>query len=223
MIEFNEYEKFLNELIYYFNPCYTAQLHRALTKQFGNLDSRSAYELLAKYQNDGRILLSEDGWAMTKGKYVQITKDSKYENVNVSANPRLQNITRQVKDYCDLKHFRLLDCLWVLIDMLPDSMDFALTNKPFQISLIAKGQLYQIISIPASEEDLRIDMLTSLPADYYENFRTSVNRIVVMERADHYFKLPKNIGIKFVCVIDHNKPSHIRITKTFDEGWNDGK
>ncbi|MBR2702071.1 MAG: hypothetical protein IKE77_08310 [Erysipelotrichaceae bacterium] len=219
MPEYTEYEKFLNELVYFFNPCRTKQLERALIKNFANLKVDDVNAILEKYQNEGRILLSDDGWAVTKGKYVQITKDSKYENVEVARNPRLSEMDYLIRQYCSLKYMRLLDCFWVLIDMLPESIDFSLTNKPFQLCFIAQGRLFQVISIPEDEEDVRCDMLRTLSVDYYENFRTAVNRIIIMAEPDHYWKLPENIGIKFICTIDDSKPNHLRITKRIDRNW----
>ncbi|MBQ9037213.1 MAG: hypothetical protein IJ115_07160 [Erysipelotrichaceae bacterium] len=219
MVEYNEYERFLNELVYYFNPCRTEQLKRALIKNFANLSNEEAMVIITKYQNDGRILLSSDGWAMSKGKYVQMTKDSKYEEVDVNAEVRLPEMGRQIHACCNNKYFRLLDCFWVLIDMLPDSIDFSLTNKPFQLTFVAQNSLFQVISIPEDEEDLRCDMLKSLPTDYYESFKIKVKRIVLMQNPDHYWKLPENIGIKFIATVDDSKANHLRITKRIENNW----
>ena len=219
MIKFNynEYEKILNEIVYYFNPIKVEQLILILKKYFKDVDETKANLILLEYQNKGYIMLSNDGWAMTKGKYVQITGDANYEKVKYDSNERIRDVDYYVVNNCDMK---LIKCLWVLIDMLPSSLDFVLTNKPFQLTFFnKKKELFQVIYIGQDEEDLRIEMLKQLPNDYFEDSKELIKRVAIMENTSHSWKIPEHIGFKYIVGLNDDTPTHYEIVEKRKEHW----
>lgn len=215
MLELNEYEAVMKEFLTWFNPMRSNQLYRILRKCFPELDAEKAKEAMLAYQAKGYVLISRDGWAITKQKYIQITKDTKLSGIDYTSEVRIGNISKYIDRYCDMK---LIHCLWVLIDMLPDGRDFVLTSKPFQITFMAHGYLYQVIYIAEVEEDLRIAMLKEMPNDYYEETKKYIRRIALMENEEHYWKVPEHIGFKYIVALD-DSPAHIKKIKTFKEHW----
>ena len=106
-----------------------------------------------------------------------------------------------------------------MIDMLPDSMDFVLTNKPYQITFASRktNRLYEIIVIPEDEEELRIAMLNEIPHDYYDEMKNVIRRIAIIEVEDHEWKIPKNMGFTHIVAIDKkydpNNKKHFHVIK----------
>jgi hypothetical protein len=216
MTEYTEYEKLLFDLLYYFNPCRKAQLVRALHRNFKDMKVAEAEKILLNYQSKGHVLLSSDGWAMTKGKYVEYTGDDKFELLTYESDTRIGNMNR----FCATKETKkMVDVLWVLVDMLPDSRDFSVFAKPFQVNLVYKGKLFQVIDIPADEEDLRVATLQAMPNDFFEDFKKNIYRIAIMENPAHAWKVPEGIGFRYVVTIDENEKAHYRIVETRKKKW----
>lgn len=218
MTNYNEFEKVLNQIVYYFNPCKTEQLTKVLTNTFKNIDKAKAKEILYGYETNGHILLSADGWAMTKGKYTQITGDTKEEFIKYEQNIRIPNMAKIINEQCS-SELKYVDILWILIDLLPDSLDYSTMGKPFDISFISKNKLYQVISIRTLAEDAKINMLKSMPNEYDEDFKRNIVRIAIMENPEHAFKVPNKLGFKFVLSIDSTQPRHYKIIEKRENIW----
>lgn len=218
MTTYNEFEKVLNEIVYYFNPCKTEQLIKVLTNTFKDVDKAKAKEILYGYETNGHILLSTDGWAMTKGKYSQITGDTKEEFIKYEQNIRIPNMAKIINETCT-SELKYVDILWIIIDLLPDSLEYSAMSKPFDISFIAKNKCYQIMSIRAIAEDAKIYQLKSVPNDYDDDFKKTIVRIAIMENEDHAFKIPTNLGFKFIVAIDSTQPRHYRIIEKREKVW----
>lgn len=214
MIKRNPYEQFIEELVYYFNPIKLEQLQIAMSKCFADLDDKAINYLISSYQERGYILVSKDGWVTTKGKYLECTKDSRYAGINFDkVDRRIDDFYPFIRD--DEKHMKIIDALWVLIDMLPDSLDYVLSCKPWQITFISKKThiLYQVIVINEDEEDIRIEMLKAMPNDFYPEVKPSIRRIAIMENPNHEFKIPHNMGFTHILVMDDSLKTHYRTTK----------
>ena len=219
MKNFEEYKSFVSELIYHFNPIRQDQLVLALKNYFNDIDDKAALEILDKCQTKRVILLSEDGWALTRGKYVQLTGDDRYKYMNTDKEHMLPRLTNVIQEQCNMK---LINCLWILIDMLPASMDFALTHKPFQISFISsKKELYEVIYIQKDEEDAKLEMLKNLPSDLFDIAKKTIKRVVILENEQHAFKVPHGKGIRFVLALDHTRENHYRIIEKREKPWDE--
>lgn len=202
--------------MYYINPCYTDQLVKALEKYFPELNTDQADRTVKAYQGTGKVLLSDDGWAMTKGRYEMMTDDTKNDGINMYGRLRIRNMDNIIKNTCDLRH---VYCLWVLIDMLPDSLEFVMTNKPYNLTFLSRNRLFQVIYIPADQEDKKIAMLQSLPSDYFEAVKESVIRVALMENPSHFWKIPQGIGFKYICGLDDTKDSRYSIVEDRADAW----
>lgn len=209
MIKRNPYEELIEELVYNFNPLKLEQLKTALLKCFDELDDKTVNYIISSYQERGYILVSADGWVLTKGKYLELTKDSRYQGVDFNKiERRIGDIYSYIQN--DEKHLKIVNALWVMIDMLPDSLDYVTSSKPWQITFISKKThiLYQVIVINEDEEDIRIEMLKAMPCDYYDDVKPTIRRIAIMENPKHEFKIPHNMGFTHILRMDENVKTH---------------
>lgn len=223
MIETNNFEKVLDQIMYHFNPCKTEQLIKVLTNSFANVSTQKAYEILYAYELNGNVLLSEDGWAMTKGKYLQVSGDSKEDFIKYDQNVRIPPMENIINRQCDTE-LKYINCLWVLISFLPESLDFSDMSKPFHLSFMGKikskntnktvNKLIEVIDIKADYEDIKIEQIKAspqLPDD--EEIKKSIRRIAIIENEKHAWKVPERIGFTHVVTIDDSTASHFRVVE----------
>ena len=216
---YEEYRSFAKELLYYFNPMKTEQMQRAFMKYYANMSDELIRSILYKLQDHRVILMSSDGWLMSRGKYVQLTGDSRYDRLTNGSYTLLPDMKGYVDNQCNMK---LINCLWILIDMLPASLDFTLTHKPFQISFMSKKrELYQVIYIPTLEEPARFEMLRALPNDLLDDVKKAIKRIVILEDEKGADRVPQGRGIRFILVIDDSTKTHYRVVQKRENIWQD--
>ena len=216
---YEEYRSFAKELLYYFNPMKTEQMQRAFMKYYANMSDELVRSILYKLQDHRVILMSSDGWLMSRGKYVQLTGDSRYDMLTNGSYTLLPDMKGYVDNQCNMK---LINCLWILIDMLPASLDFTLTHKPFQISFMSKKrELYQVIYIPTLEEPARFEMLRALPNDLLDDVKKAIKRIVILEDEKSADRVPQGRGIRFILVIDDSTKTHYRVVQKRENIWED--
>lgn len=215
----DQYKDFIKDFMYWFNPLKTEQLELALCKYFKDVDTADAKEIISRCQSKRYVLTSPDGWAMTRGVYVQLTGDSKYEYMKASSENMLPVMNNFVINSCNTER---LNCLWVLIDMLPASMDFVVTHKPFQLSFTNKNNiLYECIYISSENESAKVEMLNLLPRDLFEDAKSAIRRIVIMENPNNAIKIPKGIGVRYILAIDDSKKTHYRVVEKRENIWDE--
>jgi len=194
-----------------------------LRNTFNELDEDKAKEILFELQSEGDCLLSEDGWAITKGIYYQLSNDTFRDNIKYFNDYRLPPIESMISslDKDDV------DVMWIVADMMPMAKDFIVCDIPWNIMFDTYseengGKLVQLIKIPKDIEDMRIELLKCsknlIPND---SLRESVKRIALIENESHAWKIPR-LGFTEICVLDQNKPHGFRIVERRNEGvWDD--
>ncbi len=214
----SECEPFVKDLLYHFNPIRTEQLKRGLCKYYEGVDETKAEKVLLSMQKKRALLMSSDGWTLTKGRYVQLTDDDRYEYADFLSPVPLSDMNEFIlRSDVNLK---LISCLWILIDMLPYSMEFALTHKPWQLSFISgKRELYEVTYIPQEEEIVRFEMLSNLPRDLYDELKANIRRIVILEKPEHAYRVPQGVGIRFIVTLDDSVPCHYRVVEKREQAW----
>jgi len=216
-----KYGDFAKELLYHFNPMRRQQMEIAIAKNFRGVDSETVQRVLHDLQWDRQILKSADGWVISKNKYVELTGDERFANFvrNVNHEYLLPPLEEYIKESCNMK---LINCLWVLIDMLPYSMDFVVTNKPFQLGFISgKNKLYEVTYIENDEEDAKLEMLNLLPRDLYPEAKQATRRIVILENEKHADRVPEGIGVRYVLCLDDKTSTHYRVIDDRKDPWNE--
>lgn len=191
-----------------------------------------AMAVLKAIQRNGYVLLSESGWAMTKSAYRMFSNDKFNNGINYKAPYRLgeklnvfstdnSSIIKSV-DIADLISFRLkkvIDCMWVVCDMLPESRYFVTPLDFFDVAFVSVEEgddnplTYEIVSIPENMENAYAEILTDLPKIEDPRMRDAIVRIAIMENPSHSFKIP-NVGFTHICELDENSSTGYRVVET---------
>ncbi|MBR0417876.1 MAG: hypothetical protein IJI66_01760 [Erysipelotrichaceae bacterium] len=223
IIGLDEYERFIRGILKKVPVLKVRQLVKALENNYEDMDSALAQSILFAIERKGYVLLSENGWAMTQGAYLTITNDRFFDGIVKnkayrmpdqlpyydvdSDNKRYKVRDIELKDALDDKQMQLIRCMYLVIDMLPDSCEFVAGEFPWNIMFVTepdddkKGMLYQIAYVPKRTEDIEFELMRNLPKVDHQELRDSVRRIVVLENDKSIDKVPY-IGITHICKIN---------------------
>ena len=201
-----EYGEFLDNILKKIKLCYTWQLVRCLTNTFKDMTEQFAIEIIFALQRQGHVLLSEDGWAMTKAMYQNLSGDKFFEKLEVTRSFRIPAIDYEVKksNFYDAQ----IDCFTIAVDLLPESINFAKGEDPWCFIFDTQtpesegsGKLFQITKIPKEIEIARIEYLKSLPKIEDEATKKVITRIAIIEDERHAWMVP-HIGFTNIVKID---------------------
>ena len=201
-----EYSEFLDNILKKIRLCYTWQLVRCFTNTFKDMPDQFAIEILFALQRQGHVLLSEDGWAMTKSMYQNLSGDKFFEKLEVNKSFRIPAIDYEVRK--SSFYDALIDCFTIAVDLLPESINFAKGDDPWSLIFdtqtpenIGTGKLFQITKIPKEIEIARIEYLKSLPKIEDDAARKVITRIAIIEDERHAWMVP-HIGFTNIVKID---------------------
>ena len=219
-----DYEEYVRGLLKKVPLMRTEQLKICLRKTFVNMPEDVTQSILVAIQRRGYLLMSVDGWTMTKGIYVELTGDNAFKN-HLSHGPfRLQ----EMNEICKNRNKKIVDLMWLIADLSPSSEDFFFATSPWDIAFVDEGsedkqsKIYEIIYVPERSENAKAEALRLLPKMEHKDDRAAITRIAVMENANHEWKIPHK-GFKFIVQIDHDSPKHYRVVKKREgeEVWSD--
>jgi len=219
-ITFSVYEEEITNLLKKIPLLQIKQVILALNNMYEDTTESSIKDVLYNMQRKGHVLLSVDGWVMTKGAYFRLTNkspDSVSYTVNNDTIYRLGNMTDTIENsgiYSDL-----IDCFWLVVDMLPDSKQFIVNETPWSImfdTCTAEDKpcrLYQITRIIKDRDVARYELLKNLPEiDDNDNLRSNYCRIALIDDENDAWKVPA-IGFAFICVLDSTSPKGYKIVE----------
>ena len=202
----------------------TEQVIIFLMKTYGDMSEELAASILTAIQRRGYLLLSEDGWCMTKPIYVELTGDNAFAD-HYSYGPfRLP----PMEDLCRERNKKVTDIMWLIADLAPLSEDFFLTGAPWDAAFVDEGdedrpsRIYEFIHISERAENAMMEMLRILPKIEEKEERDAIVRIAVMENGTHSWKIPRR-GFRSIVEIDDESPTHYRIAEKREgkEVWAD--
>jgi hypothetical protein len=199
-----------------------------------------ALGILRAVQRNGHVLLSTSGWALTKGEYRMVSNDKFNTSVDFTARYRVADkisvysddhhmITRHEKfeNVLSGKAKKIIDCLWVAIDMLPESEEFVIGTDPWSIIFTAEGDddepscLYEIVKINEVSENVTMELLRNLPKISDKSMQETTYRIAVMDNGDHAWKVPY-VGFSHICVLDDNTDTGYSVVESRSKDrWKD--
>lgn len=220
MIYYDKYENFLLSILAKMPYAKIEQLLLCLINNYQGMDRDLAMPIIFSLQKKGKIILSEDGWALTKSAYSRFSNDYYFDNFVYNKEYKLKegeslilNGGGKVDD---------INCFWLIADMMPTSADFIQSGAPFSFSFehlnykTGTAKIYQIANIPKEKEDARCELIRSLPMVKTDEQRSSIVRIAIMDNEKHFWKVP-HLGFHFVCTLDENEPKHFRIVEQRDK------
>lgn len=219
------YQNTVREILDIIGVCRTKQLINCLKKKYENLNDQEALEILQGLQRNRYLLLSQDGWVMTVGAYMQLANDKFFDKTITS--PTEFAIPYDINQILNVNK-NIVNSMWIVADMYPNSKNFVLSNSPWDICFTTpasknkKGRLFQIMTIAKGEETSKIEMIKNLPEVSSESFREVIRRIAIIEDEKLSWMVP-HLGFAFVCAIDEKSPVGYKILekRTEEEVWSD--
>ena len=210
-----EYKEFVQSIVRRVPILKTEQLTTALVNTY-DINYKDALDIVRQLQNVGVILLSEDGYAMTRAALLKLTGERRIEGLNSFYSRNLPPMHELIakNDY----YLNLIDCMWVVVDMFPLSQRFVVCPEPWDIvfDTASDGEnpsmFYQITRIPADREDVRCELLKCVRkiSDY---MRDKTVRIAIMDNENHNWMVP-HIGFSHIVKLDPSNYRHYVITET---------
>ena len=210
-----EYKEFIQSIVRKVPILRTEQLSAALVNTY-DVNYKDALAILRELQNVGVLLLSEDGYAMTRQAYLKLMGGRKIEGAKTSYAAKISPMHELVakNEY----YLNLIDCMWIVVDMLPLSQRFVVCPEPWDIVFDTASDddnpsmFYQITRIPADREDVRCELLKCVRkiSDY---MRDKTVRIAIMDNENHNWMVP-HIGFSHIVKLDPSNYRHYVITET---------
>lgn len=201
---------------------YTKQLIVAICKRF-NVSVEYAFDILKNMQKNRRVLLSQDGYAMTVGTYAQYIDDRFFD--------RIVNSTEDFAIPFDIgKEIQidkeLINTFWYIAITGEEAKDFVICNYPWKICFNTEckdneeSHLYQIAYIPENKETTTYYLLRSMPEIESEAFKKVVNRIAIIDDESHLVLVPY-LGFREIYVLKKNGGIELIGERSEEEAWKD--
>jgi hypothetical protein len=191
-----------------------------------------ALDIITEAQNHGILLITENGYVMTKGAYFTMTgirfNDSgrvkkergKYNGkIDYDSDIRIHTPIRidggRTTD-------DMIDCMWVVASMMPDSIDFVASTGPWQVQFVVPekenslSKLYQVVHIKQGREIPTTTLLRNLPAIEGKEMRQQIRRIALIDDENFAWRMPK-IGFSHIAKVDEKSPDGFRILEKRSE------
>lgn len=204
------------------------QMLRILSVKFNFIEPK-CLEIILDAQKENYVLVSRDGFIMTRGYYLAKTGDNFFDDLEI--NNYQNKINFDFKKYT-LEDQGLLDCMTVVAGMMPVSEEFVMANKPWDFIFttpffLLKSKkdrerfspcLYQICYIPHATASATCRMLNTVEVES-EDGRQSVKRIAVVENPEDAILVP-HIGFTNIVQI---KKDTFEIVEHRNNPWGDKK
>jgi len=223
------YETFVMDVMEKTPLLKTQQLKIMLYKYFQSVDKDMtpdfAESIIFAVQRRARILLTPDGWCMTKGQYKKILCNHAEEKIKNSESVfRLPEMDEQ----CSKINPSLINLMWIIAYEMPKSIDYVVGTFPWQVMYITKAtsdtpsRLYQFAYISKNEDRQTCMLLKSMPK-VGEEFKSVTRRIVLLENEESAPYVPF-IGISHILALDEQKKGSyhtVEARKILSERWKD--
>ena len=199
-----------------------------------SLPHLKAEGMLAVAERDAMIMVSTDGWVMTKPAYNILTGDKFYDKVHMNNINRLEDMEGYVKangKYLIDENTR--KCFWLIADNLPDSINFVRGENPWFLSFQTSpndediSYLVQITYFPdnISLEYGRVALIKNDMNKLSKTFIPYMKRIALMENPDpeHAEAVVPYLGFQYICTLNPDDPSGYDVITEREDIWKDWK
>ncbi|MGN1389133.1 MAG: hypothetical protein ACI4WR_05765, partial [Bulleidia sp.] len=219
------YLEFERRILYRAGVIRRTSMRQSLCRTFDGMDGHYADMMIEALQYHGGVLISEDGWLITKGCYKRITGDREFSQLRTGVKERIPAGVLEISDERDRA---IADCMVVAADMMPFSRDFEISAGHWYIQFITppKGShpslLFQITKIPKGEEFTMIQLLKNIPCAEKEETASHIRRIAVIEDPRCASEIPY-IGFRYLCILNESSANGYRIVekRNEEEMWKD--
>ena len=221
----NKYEQFYIRILEDVGFIRAITLKLCAVRRFNHLSMARATICLEHIASLGYVILTGDGWSLTKSVYRRICDDKDYMNLIMTENERLTDISLLTPTKYDLD---VADCMMMVAEMEPLSEEFFLGSSPWYVQFIAKnpdeeiGRLYQITTFRRGNEMAMDEIIRSLPTPHSNGFRKQIRRVAIMDDPDMLWTVPK-LGFSHICCTDPETNTSLKMLKEIpvEERWKD--
>lgn len=191
------------------------------------MSSDLAEDIIFACQRMGKLLLSEDGWAMTKTQYKRLLCSHEDEHIDTHTTFRLG----KMDDLCRNYYPEIIALMWVVAYDFPRAKNYVIGRYPYSINYIPivvdeekqkeNASLYQMCYIKSSEELATYQLLYNV-SEVDDKFKPVVRRIALFEDDTLADELVR-VGFNYILKVDETKPSHYTKigTRKLSEAWAD--
>ena len=225
MKEFQEqYEKMISELIAKVGMMKLDQLVSYVAAYTTEESFEEAYRIIEDASKHGVLLISTNGYVMSKGVYLTYAQDKFWDGLNMSS-------TIQIMDSInpDKKTKAQIDCLWEVVQTLPDSENFIMSDAPWLVQYIVAGEngekdtLVQVARFVTGDEIPMAERIKDLPAIDTEEKRQCIERIAILDDPNFAWVVP-HVGFTRICKLvedDFEEPFRIITVRKGEVVWNE--
>lgn len=219
------YLDFEQRILYRTGVLRRASMRISLCRTFEEMSGHYADMMIEALQYHGGVLISEDGWLITKGCYKRITGDREFSLLRSGSKERIPAGVLEIEDERDRA---IADCMVIAADMMPLSRDFEISAGHWYIQFIMPPKekqpslLFQITKIPKGEEFTMAQLLKNIPCVEKEETASHIRRIAVIEDPRCVSQVPF-IGFRYICMLNEKSESGYRILEKRgeEEMWKD--
>lgn len=230
---FLDFKPFVDEIMGKCGVIRTNTLINCLTNYFENVDPDDADSIIRSLQEYSSLLVSEDGWTITKGCYQRITADTALRNIQYSQDYRLPDNAINLMDKRDIA---IVECMPIVADMMPFSKDFVISGYPWTVQFIVEtnsddeeeqeertpSRLYQVVRVDSGNEIPLALLINTISIFEDKLYKEHIRRIAVISDERQALTIPF-LGFSAICVFDETEPHGFRVvqTRTGDDAWAD--
>jgi len=207
---YKKFSKFVEDVMDRVPAVRTVAIRRAMLNYFGKEIGENTgltASVLYAMQKEGLVLLSEDGWCITKDEYETYSDDYQGRLLDYESKFRLGKITDKVYNQKNYRKNALIKAFPVIVEMMPASYDFMIADRPFHYVFHGntngkEKRLYEIIYIAEDDEDfLFAELRDFCPKLKDDLIRDKISRVAIFEKPleTHYKYLPK---VGFTSVVE---------------------
>lgn len=208
-------------------PCIRIKtLKTILVKSYKILDEKYANLIIENMQYHGYVLLTDDGWAITKSFYEVMSSDIYYEKLQHGDKNLLPSGMIDLSEFSWVQ--TVADCMVVCADMFPLAEDFVTGSAPWYVSFATypterkQSRLFQITKIISGMELSNHMLLMNIDRYTEEQRRNVIRRIAIVESENAAYMVPY-IGFTAIVMLDEKQAIGYRILqqRSGEEVWQD--
>ena len=215
-----DYENLLIDMMKKSSIYRLRQLVLCLTNSFA-ISDKEALDAIYNAQRNGYLLISTDGWVISKGLYQSMFDDKLFDKLVPIAKER---IPFDINDYCREYRKDYVASLWLVADFMPDSKDFSECSFPFTYSFIKEGKaansLIEICYFAHEDAELMQEMLKIQPRIDSDSLKDRIRRIAIVEDKNDAIYVPY-LGFSHIVKIDERRKDGVAVIeqRKKDERW----
>ena len=222
--KYNEFELFIRNILAKGSIMKKQQLILCLCRYYSEIYPDTAEDIINHAQKKGILLVSTDGYVMTKGAYSTLTGDTYGDDLKLDEDVRIK---QPININGGRTTGNTIDCMWIVANMMPDSNNFIVCPDPWNIQFIVQknddpAKLFQVMRITKDKEIPSSIMLKNMANDIDKKMRLQIRRIVLLDDDSFAWRFPK-VGVTHIAVIDEKVPNGFRIVEKRkpEEAWSD--